>query len=256
MTATKRQFAVLEPIRASRILPLLLLLTVFAARAQFAYTTNNGTITISDYSGPGGAVTIPSTISGLPVTTIGTAAFLGCTSLTSVTIPNTVTNIGVNAFNSCDSLTSVAIPSSVTTIEGAPFLYCNRLTAITVDALNPRYSSVDGVLFNKRRNWLIQYPAGGAGSYTVPRNVASIGEWAFMGCTNLSNVIIPKSVTKVGWSAFAGCTSLTQACFQGNAPSARPTVFKGATNATVYYSLETKGWGATFGGRPTAPSKP
>ena len=109
----------------------------------YRYTINNGTITITRYTGPGGAVTIPDTINGLPVTSIGTNAFYGRISLTSVTIPNTVTNIGNFALSSCGSL-----------------------TAITVDALNPAYSSLDGVLFNSNQTILIQCPGGKAGNYS------------------------------------------------------------------------------------------
>ena len=79
---------------AMRLLPLLLLLALPAlARAEdYTYSANNGTITITTYTGSGGSVTIPSTITGLPVTSIGGAAFYSCTSLTSVTIPNSVTS--------------------------------------------------------------------------------------------------------------------------------------------------------------------
>jgi BspA type Leucine rich repeat region (6 copies) len=75
--------------------------------AQFYYTTNNGTITIMGYTGSGGAVTIPTTIAGLPVISIGGVAFYRCTSLTSVTIGNGVTNIGNQAFYYCTNLTGV-----------------------------------------------------------------------------------------------------------------------------------------------------
>ncbi|MEI6569367.1 MAG: immunoglobulin domain-containing protein, partial [Verrucomicrobiota bacterium] len=71
----------------------------------FTYTTNNGAITITDYTGSGGAVSIPNTISGLPVTSIGGWAFYSITSLTSVTIPNSVTSIENGAFISCYGLT-------------------------------------------------------------------------------------------------------------------------------------------------------
>jgi hypothetical protein len=82
-------------ISASWILPLLLLFALPAAlQAQYNYTTNNGTITITGYIGSGGAVTIPSTINGLPVGSIGTSAFYSCTSLTNATIPNSITNVG------------------------------------------------------------------------------------------------------------------------------------------------------------------
>src|SRR5512146_191285 len=77
-------------------LPLLAMPVV--VQAQFSCTTNNGTITIAKYTGPGGEVTIPDTITGLPVTTIGTRAFLSATNVTSVTMGTSVTNIEKEAF--------------------------------------------------------------------------------------------------------------------------------------------------------------
>src|SRR5215468_163712 len=93
----------------------LLLATPIAVQAQFYYTTNNGTITITLYIDSGGAVSIPSQIHGLPVTAIGGNAFIDHT-ITSVTIPNSVTSIGGYAFYGCFNLASVTIPNSVTSI--------------------------------------------------------------------------------------------------------------------------------------------
>jgi len=77
-----------------RLLPLLLLLTLPAVvQAQFTFTTNYGSITITGYTGPGGAVVIPDTTNGYPVTTIGSRAFNRCTSMTSVTLSDSVTII-------------------------------------------------------------------------------------------------------------------------------------------------------------------
>jgi hypothetical protein len=104
---------------AVRLLPLLLLLALPAlVQAQYNYTTNNGTITITKYTGPGGVVTIPNTIDGFPVTSIGWRAFSDCSSLTNVTIPDSVTSIGDSAFEACTGLTNVTIGNSVTSIEG------------------------------------------------------------------------------------------------------------------------------------------
>ena len=155
-----------------------------SAQAQYAYTTNNGTITITKYTGSGGAVTIPDNINGLPVTSIETGAFQNCTSLTSATIPKSVISIGGwwgGVFN------------------GAFYDGCTSLKAIMVDALNSSYSSVGGVLFDKNQTVLIQHPAGKDGtSYTIPNSVTNIPFGAFQNCTSLNNMTIPNSVTSIG----------------------------------------------------------
>jgi hypothetical protein len=222
-----------------------------------------------------GCSSLTSVTIGTNVTSIGTIAFGSCTNLTSVTIPTSVTNIGIRAFAVCTSLTNIAIPKSVTSIGAGAFASCDNLTEITVDPLNLVYSSVDGVLFNRSQTTLIACPGGKTGSYTVLQsvtnigssafsfctsltsvtigtNVAIIGTGAFASCTSLTGLTIPASVTNIGTRAFASCTSLKGVYFKGNAPTAGTTVFASATNAPVYYLPATTGWGATFGGRPTA----
>jgi hypothetical protein len=144
------------------------------------------------------SVTIPNS-----VTSIGGWAFSACTSLISVTIPSRVTSIGDSAFWGCTSLTSVTIPDSVTSIGNGAFDGCTSLTAINVVADNLAYISENGVLYNKNRTTLIQYPAGKTStSFVIPNSVTSIGYMAFVDCTNLTSVTIPNSVTFIGDSAF------------------------------------------------------
>src|SRR5437762_3031803 len=117
----------------------ILLSTPLAATGEqsgdFTYTTLGGSvILITGYTGPGGAVSIPSTINLHPVVAIGENVFAGKTGLTAVTIPGTVTSIGKNAFGHCTNLTSVTIPGSMTSIDDLAFDYCSGLTRVTISS--------------------------------------------------------------------------------------------------------------------------
>ena len=187
------------------------------ATAQFLYTTNAETITIIQYTGPGGDVIIPDATNGLPVTSIGDWAFYKpSSSLTNVTIPSSVTSIGFSAFNNCTHLVSIALPNSVTNLGLYVFSGCTSLTNVTLST-----------------------------------GLTSVATGAFSSCSNLASVVIPASVTSIGDWAFYRCTGLTGIYFRGNAPSVGASVLDGDNSVIVYYLPGTTGWGPTFGGRPT-----
>ena len=140
------------------------------------------------------SVTIPNS-----VTRIGRVAFYGCTSLTSVIIPNSVTSIGYEAFKDCKSLTSVTIPNSVTEIGGGAF----EGTALYNDPANWE----NGALYID--NCLIEGAEGFAGHFRIKENTRVIAGYAFYGYSSLTSVTIPNGVTSIGDWAFYGCTSLT-----------------------------------------------
>ena len=128
-------------------------------------------------------ITIPDSI-----TSIGSNAFEHCASLTSITIPDSVTSIGYEAFYNCTSLTNITIPDSVTSIGKSAFAGCVSLTSINVNSNNAHFSSQDGVLFNKNKTELVQYPIRLTDtSYTIPDSVTSIGELAFYNTVDYNN---------------------------------------------------------------------
>ena len=148
-------------------------------------------------------VTIPAS-----VTYVGNSAFYGCTSLKSVTVPESVTYIGGYAFAECYSLKYADIPANVTGIGTSPFCNCRSLENINTDEANKCYTTVDGVLYDKDKTELINYPAGKKdSSYVIPEGIRTIREKAFYGCLNLCELTIPDSVTEIESGAFE-CSSL------------------------------------------------
>ena len=164
----------------------------------------------SEYTGE---VTIPASFEydgvTYSVTSIGVSAFKArinnhqaCSSLTSITIPNSVTSIGSSAFSGCYRLTSITLPNSVTSISDYAFNNCSGLTSIT-----------------------------------IPNSVTSIGNFAFSGCSGLTSITIPNSVTSIGYEAFSGCKNMEGLyCYAEKVPSTSAEAFKDAyiEYATLY----------------------
>jgi len=222
-------------------------LAASAAEAQFTYTTNNGALTITGYSGPGGAVTIPSAIGGLPVAGIGTSAFEDNHSLVSIAIPDSVTAIGDAAFDYCYNLTSITIPEGVTSIGNYAFGYCSSLLAFTIP--NGVTSIGTGAFDGCTDLTSVTIPDGVAsiGAYafawcgqlaslTIPESVTNIGQLAFAGCASLGSVAIPNGVTSIGEGAFVGCTLLRSVTIPGGVMSIGDQAFSwciGLTSVTI-----------------------
>src|SRR5213593_2245369 len=235
----------------TRLIPLTLacLLVAAPATAQVNYAVSGSTAYVTRSPNASGDIVIASTFNGYPVTSIGYQAFSNCTSLTSVTIPNGVTNIGGQAVRDCWSLTSVTIPNSVTSIGGGAFSRCPRLTNLSVDAANPVYSSLDGVLFNKAQTTLLTYPAARVGDYVIPGSVTSIQNYAFRNCTRLASVTIPNSVINIGSSAFSGCTNLTSVTIPNSVTGIGYQAFSGCAGLTnVIIGNSVTSLGGTFSG--------
>ena len=177
--------------------------------------------------------------------TIVEHAFSGCSSLTSVTIPDSVTSIGDYAFGWCSSLTSVTIPDSVTSIGDWAFFDCSSLTSVTVAEENPSYSSdAYGVLFNKNKTELICCPGGYSGSYTIPDSVTSIGDCAFYDCSSLTSVYFCGDAPELDVDVFVLWNELKEEDIA-------------IPGLTLYFIEGKTGWTTpTWNGYPTATWKP
>ena len=146
------------------------------------------------------------------LTSIGDSAFSNCSSLTSVTLPDSLTSIGDSAFSFCSSLTTVTLPEGLTSIGANPFHSCDSLEKIDVSPDHPVFAQIDGVLYEKATKTLICYPAGKEGdSFDVPDGILAIGDRAFSGCDSLTSVTLPDSLTSIGDGAFYRCSFLTTA---------------------------------------------
>ena len=243
-----------------------LLASPVVVQAQFTFTTNCGSITITGYTGTNGNVVIPEMTNGYRIIAIGDYAFVDNPFVTNVNISACITNVGNYVFANCI-----------------------RLNTIDVSVSNLFYATMNGVLFNRNKVQLIQYPAGkGENSYTIPNSVViignaafyaatsltnvtipngvksigleafyacnlicvkipdgnmEIGSWAFWYCTSLTTITIPSSVSSIGGFAFANCVNLRGIYFDGDAPRYMDSLdFADDAQAIAYYLPGTTGW--------------
>jgi hypothetical protein len=217
---------------------------VSTSPAPYTYTTNSdNTINITGYTGAGGAVNIPNTIERLPVSSIETSAFYHCTSLTSVTIPESITRMGDGAFQSCYSLTNVIIGTGVTNIGVKLFWGCGELTGITIpsnvvsigdDAFLGCSSMTDIVIPDSviRIGSGAFHSCSGLTGVTIPSAITYIRPGTFYSCVSLTSITIPNSVTSIGFDAFNGCTGLTSITIPDNVTIMAHYAFSGCTGLT------------------------
>ncbi len=174
--------------------------------------------------------------------TIRELAFSSCSSLTEVVLPANLVKMEKNAFASTSKLTNVTVLSVSADIDFAtnafgttaatPVFYVTDLTIgkdthtfevagvfgtkllnVNVDAENPYYTSIDGVLYDKDVTVVIYYPTAKEGSYTLPNTVVTIGARVFQSKTGITDITFPNTLTYIGEGAFQSCSALETITF-------------------------------------------
>lgn len=184
------------------------------------------------------------------LTTIGNSAFIYCSALTAVIIPDSVTSFGSNAFRYCTSLTELTIPANITTVSYRSFADCTGLTSITIsdgveelgkECFSGCTSLTDISIPDSVTN-IESYTLSDCTSLTevtLPKNLTTIGSFAFSGDTSLTSIIIPEKVTSFGSAAFCNCTALTDITFYGTETEFGSSVVASSTPFMTCTALQT-----------------
>ncbi|MHC1769632.1 MAG: leucine-rich repeat protein [Verrucomicrobiia bacterium] len=208
----------------------------------FIYEVQTGEVRITGLIPEGAAVSVPSSIEGLPVTRIAARAFAdtttitnvsmpagltriepwafqGCAALKTVAIPDTVTDIGEGAFARCPMLNGVRVPPGIKGIANWAFTECPSLTEVVIPESVKRIgvSAFDGCRALERvvgAQGLEQidgyafFDCAGLNEFTWPKSLQAVGPWAFAGCASLPELELPPAMITLGEAAFFGCSAL------------------------------------------------
>jgi len=175
------------------------------------------------------------TLIGIPegVIEIGENGFSGCIHLENIDLPNSLVKIGNWAFYHCIAFTSFHIPRNLAQIGYDTFQDCKNIEFFTCSSLNQHFKVISGVLYNKEMTELVWYPAASPlTSFSIPNTVRSLRDYCFGYNTKLVEVNLPDSLTWMGMNIFRDCKGLTQIDIPDGVKHMGITVFGNCTNLT------------------------
>lgn len=201
--------------------------TVYATQVELEgiiYELDEGskTAVISGYNDPSANLVISSTIVNndeeYTVISIKESAFINCTKIVSISIPESVTYIGKKAFSDCTGLTTVKIPSSITRIYDRTFYNCNSLTDF---AIPNQVTYIGNYAF---------YQCSSLETVNIPNNVTVLGNYAYSGCVNLQNLTLSNQIKLIDSYTFYNCKKLTKVVITDKVTTIGSRAFSNCTN--------------------------
>ena len=197
----------------------------FISHSKLTFTLNNygNYYVVSKSSYTQGAVVIPSTYNGLPVKSISANAFKNCTSLTSITIPESIDSIGTYAFDGCSSL-QYNTNNGVSYLgnETNPYLVLVRANESITECEIP-----EGCRFVCEKAFM---NCTSLTSVCLPDSLARIGDYTFSGCSHLSSCVLPSNLLSIGKEAFKDCTLIPTLALSNSITSIDESAFKGCSS--------------------------
>ena len=234
----------------------------------FTYSISGGEAVVTAYVGNKTDVTVPATVQGYAVVTIGASAFKGtpvksvvlsegirtigeqafcaCSNLENIRLPESLASIDEMAFDLCVSLKSVMLPQNVRSIGTAAFSNCVGLESLQISEENPYFTARDSVIFSRDGKELLFFYNFVDPAYTVPADVQVISEKAFANHSKIQQVTLPAGLKTIGNHAFSGCTALQSIvipdsvtrlgsfAFRGCSELKEVTVGSGVTTVSTY----------------------
>lgn len=155
-------------------------------------------------------------------------AFADCISLTDINLPDSLEYFEIGSINGCNALKNLNIPSTLIDIALSEFKD-NPYLKLTFDADHPRYTAEDGLVYSLDKTELMYVPVSVSGKYTIPSNVTTVGEGAFEGCINITELVIPANVITIGKNAFKDCTGIKAIVLGGGLKTIEESAFINCT---------------------------
>lgn len=171
------------------------------------------------------------------------SAFEGCINLETVVIPESVRAIGSSAFSGCKNLINISLPSRIKSLGSGVFAGCIGLSELYLPEDNREYMSDEGVIYTKDSERLVQYLAGRPyTSYTMPDSVNTLGEYAFWGANELTDVKISPNVKRIPEYAFANCHGLKKIILPDSVETISAFAFSDCSNLEYINVPDTVGF--------------